>query len=565
MKKTIVLFAFLAMAFNLLSQTVDVEWGPWNDLTKKSHFLKIAGSDRNTFYAVRVEKLKTLNASAIWLDAFSTTSMTRTSSIDLKMPKIYTKESAFENLFYIKEKLMLFVSVIDAVRQRKTLYVQLIDESGAPKGDPKQLGDIPLMDQQGYGFNFSLNLDQTQVLVAFHAPLSVYNGEPINMKLIDSGLNITTSREFTLSDLQWRKILSVKATVASTPGKPVAASKNEYNTKDTVLSMLGRKVRILKFMGGNDGNLYLAVKAEPLAKKKASAAKGAKTKYDFFILAYNSGKQELRYYPVEVDKFIPSDLTMSLDKNENVVCFGFGSKKSAVEFSGIYYCRINPRTERLEAKDFIDFSKNRNFVTEFKAERNGTVPEEFYNFRQGDVVYLDNGAAVFLTEQCYETARMIIDPKTKAETIVNYYNYNDIIVASADEDGKLEWYLKAPKKQFSTNDFGYYSSFIALPSDTKVKVIFNDHPRNQDIKDYAKVKEIANNVATNPEGQATVLTIFRDGHADRTNLFPSDDSKTCVNPKLVIPSGNGFIVYGEKGNMLIPGIQTYKWGSILFE
>jgi hypothetical protein len=438
----------------------------------------------------------------------------------------------FEDLFYLNGKLILFSSVIDNIGNRKTLYAQQIDEGGLATGNPKMIGDMPYVAGDEGGFKFSLSADKAKIVIEYNMMFNVYGGEPISFRVVDSELNISFSKELTLP-------------------------------------LVGKSFEIEQYEVGSSGNVYLAVKTEPQGKKKGakkgSGPKAARMKYDWSVYVYNAKKEEFKTYEVIVEKFKPVDLTFALDKEENIVVFGFLTKKSATEFCGAYCQKINPRTEKVLGTASKDFSKDRKFMAQFKIERNGTDIEQFFNFENGKIEFLDNGSAVFLTEQTYETTRIMVDPKTKAETVIHYYNNNDIIAVSASYDNKIEWVTRIPKCQFSTNDFGYYSSFAVANYANKVKVLFNDHPRNLKNNEPEKTKQIKNNVASNPEGAAVVVTLFPDGNTDKALLFGEDDSKTSLCPRLFFNSGSNFIIYGEKGNVPIPLPQKYKWGNFFFE
>jgi len=517
---------------SVFAQSVDMEWGPYIDLPKKTQFERIAGFDRNVFYAYRSEKAKDIHESQIWLDKFSSGTMQQEMTTEIKPPKIYTRDAIFEDLFYLNSKLILFSSVIDNIKNRKTLYAQQIDDGGSPLGSPKMLGDMPYVAGDESGFKFSLSADKSKIVVQYNMSFNVYGNEPISFRVIDADLNISFS-------------------------------------KDLNLPLVGKSFDIEQYEVGASGNVYIATKTEPSGKKKgtkkSSTAKTARMKYNWAIYVYNAKKEIFQPYEVIIEKFKPVDLTFALDKEENIVIFGFITKKSGDEFCGAYCQKINPRTEKILATAIKDISKDRKFMAQFKLERNGTNNEQFFNFENGKIEFLDNGSAVFITEQTYETARTMVDPKTKVETVIHYYNNNDIIAVSMTYDNKIEWISRIPKCQFSTNDFGYYSSFMVANYANKVKVMFNDHSKNMKNTAPEKTKQIKNNVATNPEGAAVVVTLFPDGNTDKALLFGDDDSKTSLCPKFFFYSGSSYIIYGEKGNMAIPLPQKYKWGNFFFE
>ncbi|MCX6258436.1 MAG: hypothetical protein NTW49_11160 [Bacteroidia bacterium] len=532
------LFALL-LTSRLVAQSVEMEWGPYIDLPKKTQFVKVAGFDKNFFFAYRAEKTKDIHASQVWLDKFSSGTMQMESSVEIKPPKIYTKDAVFEDIFYLNGKLILFSTVIDNGKNRKTLYAQQIDESGATTGTPKMIGDIAYTAGDANVFNFSLTSDKSKIVIEYNMMFNVYGNEPFYFRVLDSDLNLSFS-------------------------------------KDLTLPLVGKSFDIEQYEVGGSGNVYLALKVEPASKKKtskkpasgntrAAGPKTARMKYDWSLYVYNAKKEIFQPYTVEVEKFKAADMTFALDKDENIVIFGFYTKKSTDEFSGMFCRKIDPRIEKVITTTTKDFSKDRKFIAQFRLERNGTNNEEIFNYDLGKIEFLDDGSCVFLTEQTFGTNRTMVDPKTKAETVIHYYNYNDIIAASVSSDNKMEWITRIPKCQFSTNDEGYYSSFVTANYANKVKIMFNDAPKNLKNTAPEKTKQIKNNVASNPEGAAMVVTLFPDGNTDKALLFGPDEEKTSMCPKFFFNTGSSYIIYGEKGNMPFPLPQKYKWGNFFFE
>jgi len=64
MRKAIIIISLLLTGIftnSLIAQTLEVEWGGFNDLPKKTRFDKIIGEDSDKFYMIRSEKGKDLD------------------------------------------------------------------------------------------------------------------------------------------------------------------------------------------------------------------------------------------------------------------------------------------------------------------------------------------------------------------------------------------------------------------------------------------------------------------------------------------------------------------------
>ncbi len=525
MRKVLIVISLLTsiISSSIFAQTVEVEWGGLNDLPKKTRFKKVIGQDSDKIFLVRTEKGKSLKNSEIWLESISKTTMGIESSYKLNIPEVYNKKSNFERLFYINNKLVLFVTVTDAIKDRDNLYAMHIDEDGVSSGEPQLVGTISSNLDENLRFKYSVTPDKKKVLVQYNVPFSTYTGEPIYFKLVDSNLEVTETKRF-------------------------------------IFPYEKRKLSITNFQRGESGNYYIAVRAHPKKQRRTSARGGKKPviNYVYYILVYNAKKDSLQEYTMVVDKYRPTSMTFSLDEEENVLLFGFGNKRSSIAPGSVYYQKLNPRTEKFEVKSLMEFYKDRAFLAEFKQERNGDDPSHWYSFSNGRVIFLDNGSKVFITEQYYETKRIIVDPKDKSETAIYYYNYNDILLTCFDEDDQPLWYRRVPKNQFSTNDKGYYSSYAVTVDMNKIKLIYNDNPKNIKNKSISNTKQLKNNINTNPSGIAMLTTIYSDGNIDVAPMFPKSDAKYSTCPRLFVEDDGQYFVYGQKGS-------KYKYGNFFFE
>jgi len=63
-------------------------------------------------------------------------------------------------------------------------------------------------------------------------------------------------------------------------------------------------------------------------------------------------------------------------------------------------------------------------------------------------------------------------------TTVYYYYYNDIIVININPGGETEWTKKIAKRQPSSNDGGFFSSYSLSIVKDKMYFVFNDSPKN---------------------------------------------------------------------------------------
>ncbi|RLD50859.1 MAG: hypothetical protein DRI94_07600 [Bacteroidetes bacterium] len=280
-------------------------------------------------------------------------------------------------------------------------------------------------------------------------------------------------------------------------------------------------------------------------------------------MAFNIKTKGIKSYNVKLLKNIPHSVTFGLDKDENIVAIGLSAAKTtrvAGQFTGAFYKKFNPRTQKeipIGAKDFfIVFDKKS--AVDFLTTRNGETPKKQYNYILRDVKFLLNGSIILLTEQYYETYKIIKDPATKATTKIIYYHFNDLFAVGVNRKGKMEWSKRIPKNQESFNDKGYYHSFYNTVIDNKLKIILNDNPSNKKETPTEKTKILKNNPNRTPKGKAFIVTMYTDGSYEKDPMFPDKDAKTVIVPKLIKKIGDFYYTYGQQG-------KKFKFGKFIMD
>ena len=522
---------------NSFSQSVEMDWGQYKKLPDNSYFQKIIGTDNDGFFTIRTAFDESTNENKFFLEYTSSTTNTMETSNELIFPTINGILSEYEQIYYLNGKIILFSSITNQTLQNRTLYVQYLNNDGTLKNKPKNLGSIPLGNSKADGFKIILSDNNSKILVYFNNSFVEYNNEPFNFTILDANLTELFSGELTLP-LKDKKFTIEQVETGKADNFYLLAKVLSANTKKT------------KTTGTNKGT-----------ENKVTDDK-SKESFEYILYVYNTKKNELTPFNITVDKYVIKNIIFGLNTDEEIVIEGFISNKNSKipnEFIGAFYRKINTKTLKpieIDAKKSIMlFPKE--FTAKFTQERNG-APEHFYDFKINKLGFFDNGTIVMLAEQQFVTTRTMVDPGTKEESYIYYYNYNDIICIGINKDGKLDWAIRIPKIQQGTDDYGYYSSYALIVDANKAKIMFNDNPANEGVKDPTKMKEFATNLKTIPKATAFMVTVYPDGSFEKDAMFPKEDAKIFLCPKLIAKSKQRNIVYGQKSN-------EYKFGTFAFD
>ncbi len=343
--KAVTFFILLTLAFtgsNLFAQTLEMDWGQSYDLPKNNWYQKIIGSDKDGFFAIRSEGILNVNEDNLWLEYYSTTTNARESSNQIIMPTVGGNPSHYENIYFLNGKIIIFTSITNG--SRKVLYVSYLNNEGALKNKPKEIGSIPVSNSNSDGFNFTLT-ETGKIMLSFHNTFAQYNAEPHSFKIINSDLveELNCSLEFPLKD---------------------------------------RAFEVIQAKVSKAGDICMLMKLEKIAdKKKASGGPS----FEYTMMVYTVKKKEFHPFPITVDKYIPSHVIFGLDKNDDIVITGFFANKTvkiANEFSGSFFRKINPRTLKADVMDPKKTIKlfSKELMAEFSQERNGETADQYFNY-----------------------------------------------------------------------------------------------------------------------------------------------------------------------------------------
>jgi hypothetical protein len=201
---------------------------------------------------------------------------------------------------------------------------------------------------------------------------------------------------------------------------------------------------------------------------------------------------------------------------------------------------LDRSSKSIKQQSFGEFSHD--FITAYmtereekKAERKAARKDEElgieWDYNLHEIIRRDDGGAVLIAEQYYMYAvtTCTTNPNGGQTCRTTYhYIYNDIIAVNIDPQGNIEWSAKVPKRQHTTNDDGYYSSYALEVKGDKIYLIFNDTGENLYLKPGDKIKQFE---FKGKDALVTIATIDGDGNTKREALFSPERRETILRPK----------------------------------
>ncbi len=336
--------------------------------------------------------------------------------------------------------------------------------------------------------------------------------------------------------------------------------------RDVDLPYLDSEFSVESTRVANDGSVVMIGNKYAEKREAKELRKDGKATYEYHLLVYHGDGKEPEDHKINVpDKFL-QDLTLNIGEEGDILCGGFYGNKGSFSVRGTYFLRIDRTSKEIVHSSFKEF--DRDFITEYmtekeeakatkKADKKGEELE-MYNYELRDIVRRDDGGAVMVGEQYrfYVTTVTSTDANGNTSTrTVYHYVYNDIIVVNINPEGEIDWAAKVPKRQHSTNDGGYFSSYAMVVKGSNIHLMFNDNGMNLFLKPGDKVEPFK----YGKEMLITLATIDEDGKVSREALLSQEKREAMTRPKSSVQVGDDrlFIYAAWK--------KEYRFGTVTFQ
>lgn len=316
----------------------------------------------------------------------------------------------------------------------------------------------------------------------------------------------------------------------------------------------------------NDGTIYIRGAEYQERATARSSRRSGKPDYTYYIYRITDNGGTMKEIPVKLDGKFVTDVIATTALNGDIVLAGFYSERGTYSVKGVFYQRMNSESEEMLANRMTEFDKA--FITQYasqrevkrieKRERRGEEAELF-EFDMDNFLLRSDGGGTLVAEQYYMYVETVTTPSGNGQTTTRYiyhYIYNDILVLNFSADGELVWKCKIPKRQHTTNDGGYYSSYALMVQGDKLFFVYNDNPRNLTLEET----EAPADMSRNRRELAVVLAeVDASGKLSRELLISTERGDVIVRPKVCEQTGaNEMLLYSEKTSV-------FQFSKVIFK
>ncbi len=235
----------------------------------------------------------------------------------------------------------------------------------------------------------------------------------------------------------------------------------------------------------DDGTVYMLLRVT----KEKEDQKRNERKYDIVLHTISADGLESSTTLELEDNYIVS-LKLNISAEGNLLCGGFYSQEG-YQTDGVFYMTLSSEDYSILTTSLKKFDIG--FIVEGQTDRvkkkakkkvakGKNVGLSHVTFR--NIIVKEDGGAVLVGEYVHIYTTTYTDQNGVTKT-TTHYNYDDIYVINIDPDGQIEWAKKILKRQHTTNDGGFYSSFFMVVNGEHLNFLFNTRIKRENILNVA--------------------------------------------------------------------------------
>ena len=524
MKSLLKIFTFMLLIHSAFSQNVQtptVTWGPKARVSKKEILNQIIGTDKSGTYFL---KTKYGFAGKVLIEKVGVNlEQLQRQELDLSYNK---HQMTLEKVEFRNDEILLFTTFNNKRDKKHYLFLRHINkESLQPTGEPLKVAEINYTGHKKWNigsYHFKMSRDDSKLLVYYNLP---YDSEAYEK----FGLHVFDEKNKQI----WTKKIQL-------PEK-----ENEFAIGD--------------FTVDNWGDVHLI--GRKISRSKKTIKKGfiiqrlkEVTEYSYQpeILSLKSQGRNFKRFKIDIGDKNIADMEITVNNHREILCSGYYTAPNEFGIAGAFYLRIDILTRKIKKQSFIKFGQD--ILTQDlspkerkKLEKNpNSKAPQLSRYKVKELVLRGDGGVILIGQQEYEyiTTSTHTDQNGNTYTTTTYhYISNDILVVNISPDGEIDWAKKIPKRQHTTNDRGFYSSYYLVVTPTKLNFIFNDHIKNIE----APVEGIVRQFSGGKYGAVAIASLDSKGKYKKELLFRSKDIKTIIRPKVCFQQSNTkTMLYGRK-------------------
>ncbi len=213
-------------------------------------------------------------------------------------------------------------------------------------------------------------------------------------------------------------------------------------------------------------------------KNESAALFGALT-HEYSILELNQNNNSI--FSIPFKEFTTYGIRFDYDNQNRQLCgIGLYSDMNKSKATGCFFMKIQGQKPKMIFDAFDDDIASA--VAGKKINNNKGIAD----LRPQEIILRKDGGAIAMLEEVREFSRASttltnsrgFSSDAPGRFVVDYY-HESVIAVAFNPDGTVQWRKVLPKKQYSQDDQGVFSSYGVMKTPNQIRLLFNDEIRNE--------------------------------------------------------------------------------------
>lgn len=443
----------------------------------KVYFEGVIGKQKESLLGVSVLYNRNKSNQLI-INKFNYDNLKLTSSLDIEIPESKEMQFVPEQVFLVKEQLMLIGYKIYRKASSRTVGIYKI-------GDKGELSKFIQLDSI---LNVGVDADNVYKIIQGESENSFY--------YFRNALNRATSQQ--------NLIL-----------KEYDEQANLINRYSKSLDKSFKKLHFYKDIYDDANNIYFL--AEPAVSSKRNIKERVLQNNVHHLICWNLKNKKFKHIQLRLkDKWI-HQLTLSM-KNKSCIVAGNYVNSNENIVSGTVYVRLNENF-KIVAHNFNPYSESTIEKLQIKNKRKNQIEKMLLKAVKTDM----EGYTAIVSEKYRKETEQYFDPQTDILSFADVFHYDNLVITWLDSMGNQSSEQVILKEQSSANDDGIYSSVATFLVNDSLMIFLNDHEKNVYNFEESKPAKTAS-IYVEPQ----VIYCSKNGGIRKELLFDKTDKKIMI-------------------------------------
>lgn len=260
------------------------------------------------------------------------------------------------------------------------------------------------------------------------------------------------------------------------------------------------------------------------------------------LLSYDPEKDVVREKALSLGNKWFYDISLTLTPDTNLWLAGYYSNMVELSMAGTFSVLVDSKSGDLLNTGLSPFE--REFRLKFRSDIKRRE-DELGLFKLDETHLPKKNELTLVSEKRYSRTSTIFNPATGTYSVVEVYNYDEVLLTTLQPTSKILYNVLIPKYQSYSASQGRFTSYLTAADSSKLYVFYNDHIRNIDLNasEFTEYRQL-----NNENNMAITYCVYDGESITRKSILPDRVSEYYLDPdnfyryknQIILTAYNGY-------------------------